>query len=442
MRSNASGWRKSSSGGSVIFVVLVKKSCRIYGYMNQSPGTPELRRPESGVRIRESRVRLSLDCCDTYLHVAVDNIFVDFLSRPCWQTAMNGLIRSTLIHVIVFCQIAATDSFALQPISKTYTLDVLRFNATRRGDEEINAFYKQMKYRKPPLAKLGDTQYTLRGDFIAATVRLSSDSDSGWMFLRNLCVNSACRRQGLALYLLGLVLDDFSQTNSGNKSGVYCFLEPTLSPLYTKAGLWESTQTLPKSIFHRWMKLKARAKAEDLRCFQWHALNIILLQHSKECHRKTGTAHLLSGTRHLKVRKLVWSGRSDNEAVQMMLNEYQGDNIVLLWTGSVRSPPTVSSGSVTSHFLLLDGTWQEAKSMFRKIPELQRLERLSLSASAPSMYTLRQNFGWRERFSDNGDHTLLCTAEVGAELLHHLGNEPGATHVRSRLMYFQDMLVD
>ena len=355
---------------------------------------------------------------------------------------MNGLLLNTLLNVILFCHIAATYSFALQPTSNAYALDVVRFNETCRVDQDVNAFYKEMKSRKPPLAKFGDVQYTLRGDFIAATIRLNTDPDSGWVFLRSLCVNSACRRQGLAFYLLGLVVEDFTQTHNNSKTGVYCFLEPSLSPLYLKAGLWESSQTLPKSIFHRWMKLKARARAQDLACFQWHALNIILLQHSKECRRKTGTAHLLLGTRHLRVRTTVWSGRADNDAVQIILNECQDDKIVLLWTGSETSLPPASQGSGATHFLLLDGTWQEAQSMFRKIPQLQGLQRLSLRPSAPSTYTLRQNFGWKERFSENCDGTLLCTAEVGAELLHHCGNEFGATHLRNRLADFQEKLVD
>ena len=358
------------------------------------------------------------------------------------DTAMNGFLLITLLNVILFCQITATYSFALQPSSKAYTLDVVRFNEACRVDHDVISFYKQMKNRKPPLAKSGDVQYTLRGDFIAATVRLNADLDSGWVFLRSLCVSSACRRQGLALYLLGSVLEDFTQTHNNSTTGVYCFVEPSLSPLYVKAGFWESSQTLPTSIFHRWMKLKARANAHDLACFQWHPLNIILLQHSKECRRKTGTAHLLSGTRHLRVRTTLWSGRSDNDAVQMVLNECQNDKIVLLWTGSETSLPPASQESGATHFLLLDGTWQEAQSMFRKIPQLQGLQRLSLRPSAPSMYTLRQNFGWKERFSDNYDGTLLCTAEFGAELLHHCGNEFGATHLRNRLVDFQKKLVD
>ena len=355
---------------------------------------------------------------------------------------MDILMLSVLCNVIIFCQLAFTHSFALHPVSTTYALDVIRFDETHRDDVHVNAFYRQMKYRKPPLAKFGDAQYTLRRNVIAATVRLSADPDSGWMFLRSLCVDSAFRRQGLALYLLGLVLDDYSQTHPNNNAGIYCFLEPSLSQLYSKAGFWESTETLPKSIFHRWMKLKARAKTPDLRCFQWHPLNILLLQHSNECLRKTGTAHLLSGTRHLNVRKLVWSGRADNDAIQLVLNEYQDANVVLLWTGGEANLPTVPSGTLTTHFLLLDGTWQEAQRMFRKIPQLRDLQRLSLQASAPSVYFLRQNFGWRERFSHNEDQTLLCTAEVGAELLQRLGNEPCATQVRNRLIDFQAKLVE
>jgi DTW domain-containing protein YfiP len=138
----------------------------------------------------------------------------------------------------------------------------------------------------------------------------------------------------------------------------------------------------------------------------------------------------------------VWSGRADNDAIQLVLNEYQDANVVLLWTGGEANLPTVPSGTLTTHFLLLDGTWQEAQRMFRKIPQLRDLQRLSLQASAPSVYFLRQNFGWRERFSHNEDQTLLCTAEVGAELLQRLGNEPGATQVRNRLIDFQAKLVE
>ena len=55
-------------------------------------------------------------------------------------------------------------------------------------------------------------------------------------------------------------------------------------------------------------------------------------------------------------------------------------------------------------FILLDGTWDEARKMFRKSPYLQQLPVLSLQPAQLSRYQLRR--------AQSEAH--LCTAEVGA----------------------------
>jgi DTW domain-containing protein YfiP len=55
-------------------------------------------------------------------------------------------------------------------------------------------------------------------------------------------------------------------------------------------------------------------------------------------------------------------------------------------------------------FILLDGTWDEARKMFRKSPYLQNFPVLSLQPEQLSRYTLRR--------AQSEAH--LCTAEVGA----------------------------
>ena len=55
-------------------------------------------------------------------------------------------------------------------------------------------------------------------------------------------------------------------------------------------------------------------------------------------------------------------------------------------------------------FILLDGTWDEARKMFRKSPYLQHLPVLSLLPEQLSRYQLRR--------AQSDSH--LCTAEVGA----------------------------
>lgn len=59
-------------------------------------------------------------------------------------------------------------------------------------------------------------------------------------------------------------------------------------------------------------------------------------------------------------------------------------------------------------FILLDGTWDEARKMFRKSPYLQGLPVLSLHPNQLSRYALRR--------AQSEAH--FCTAEVGAMCLH------------------------
>jgi DTW domain-containing protein YfiP len=66
-------------------------------------------------------------------------------------------------------------------------------------------------------------------------------------------------------------------------------------------------------------------------------------------------------------------------------------------------------------FVLLDGTWAEARKMFRKSPYLDHLPVLSLQPGTASNYRLRR--------SSRTDH--FCTAEVAAQCLA-LAGEPQA----------------
>lgn len=72
-------------------------------------------------------------------------------------------------------------------------------------------------------------------------------------------------------------------------------------------------------------------------------------------------------------------------------------------------------------FVILDGTWSEARKMYRKSPWFERFPILSLPADAPSRYRLRRA----------GDVANLCTAEV-ATLCLHLAGEPAAAAALDR----------
>jgi DTW domain-containing protein len=76
-------------------------------------------------------------------------------------------------------------------------------------------------------------------------------------------------------------------------------------------------------------------------------------------------------------------------------------------------------------FVLLDGTWTEARKMFRKSPYLDRWPVLSLQPEAASRYRLRRSY--------RAEH--LCTAEVAALCLAMAGD----THAAHTLSAYFDV---
>ncbi len=78
--------------------------------------------------------------------------------------------------------------------------------------------------------------------------------------------------------------------------------------------------------------------------------------------------------------------------------------------------------------ILLDGTWRQARRMFRKSPYLERLPVLPLHSERTTRYRLRK--------SASSAH--LCTAEVAAELLHQTGDGEAAATLDDYFDAFND----
>lgn len=83
-------------------------------------------------------------------------------------------------------------------------------------------------------------------------------------------------------------------------------------------------------------------------------------------------------------------------------------------------------------FIMLDGTWSEARKMFRKSPWLDKLPVMSLNVTTPSRYTLREAHG-------EGQH---CTAEIAAALLQQAGDEAASHALQSHFETFRQAYLD
>lgn len=100
-----------------------------------------------------------------------------------------------------------------------------------------------------------------------------------------------------------------------------------------------------------------------------------------------------------------WSRVGDMSEVESLLKDDQWQPYVV-FPGEYAETKRVHHQLIDNHkrplFILLDGTWPEARKMFRKSPYLDELPVLTLSSKQRSRYKLRR--------SNNEAH--LCTAEV------------------------------
>jgi DTW domain-containing protein YfiP len=368
-------------------------------------------------------------------------------------------------------------------------------------DDELYNFYRRNFSSKnkrlvPSLPKDGsgnnddDSVYILRAkkqlDIVAAVRLTRSKACRDYTFLRAACVSQNCRRQGLALRILKESIADFGA------SQCYCFASPELQSLYQQAGFssrTSNTDDLPQWLVQSFTSIAARLlrKNQSLDLFvksscteeqvdpsPFSGVDILLLQHGNESRRKTATGWLLEDelfqnaigiedsirdngdsvklSKYLNLKRWTWSGRDDNSIIEDQLGQLE-HHAVLLWTdaggGDVSSENAHEAAKNVERkdgkpsqciYVILDGTWQEAKTMFRKIPCLWKLPRLSLSTiDTPSVYTLRKDYsGWRQRFSSGDGKDLLCTAEVAAALMDRTGDKISANEIRYRLDAFQE----
>lgn len=341
-------------------------------------------------------------------------------------------------------------------------------NATQTQIRQWSAFYKQeekLSAIQVPKLKPNDIQYCLHGKVnsdttldLIGTVRIRPQPE-GWYLIQGLLIARKDRRKGLATKLMKYVARDVHSTGiplpnlSESPTDctfhkLFCFADLELASFYQHCGynqvdLLQSTASIPKWIKDQFSRLQS--KLDDRGSLGFFVLptvdttNVVIIQHHLEPKRPTATVPLLDNLSGLNITRLVWRGRIDNDDLIAHINNLERP--VLLWVGGkTKLTELISVWSCEENdakptFLLLDGTWQEAKAMFRKISCLPLLPRWTLEPQKPSNYGLRKDFSnYKERFG-NGNQ-LLCTAEVVAEVIDQYTGHGGDT-IRMRRLNFQ-----
>ena len=363
----------------------------------------------------------------------------------------------------------------------------------------VNQFYRDHHY--PSTAKPSDRLIVAEhDDRIVGAVRLTLKQQAfgeDIHFMRSLLVAPSHRKQGLGGALTLRALDDVG-------GGTYIFAFEDLRDFYASRGFVECTDlgVLPTWLRNDYERVAAQQQRKHRRLVlmlaRWPIadgsqsllrkdtrarLRLVLLQHINELSRATtATAPLLldeSLRPHVRVERWTWSGRADNADVERRLSRLERP--ALLWTDGRTDGPSAheeheESGAGDGEasgasYVLLDGTWQEARTLFRKGPAaLRALPRVALRTSTPSTYFLRGDYGWRARFRGTAasaadeptekrgaggggggakksssesasEPQLLCTAEAGAAILEQTGRRAAAQRVRALLGSFQDEYV-
>ncbi len=135
----------------------------------------------------------------------------------------------------------------------------------------------------------------------------------------------------------------------------------------------------------------------------------LFLMYTGECFKPTNTGRLIADVAPDN-HAFVWDRTQPDPALLALLNNPAYQPIVIFPTQYATAERCIShiddNGKIPL-FILLDGTWREAKKMFSKSPYLDQLPVLGIQPTQASSYQLREAAHLHQ----------LCTAEVVIEVL-------------------------
>lgn len=160
-----------------------------------------------------------------------------------------------------------------------------------------------------------------------------------------------------------------------------------------------------------------------------------VLMHPEEVNKPTNTARLIGDTLPA-TRVFAWDRMEPPAALLALLQDPQYQPFIIFpddqpdYQHRVVEFESARIGQEARRpvFILLDGTWRQARRMFRKSPWLDALPVLPLRTE--------QKTGYRLRKPASEQH--LCTAEVGIELLKLAGDLQAAEVLQQYFTVFNE----
>lgn len=136
-------------------------------------------------------------------------------------------------------------------------------------------------------------------------------------------------------------------------------------------------------------------------------MHFILLTHARELAKKSATGPLIKQILPDQCDIIEWSRTSADDRLTLTLDKKR---TLLIYPEAKTDSQEIEDTETLDQFdtfIILDGTWQEARKIYNRSPYLHSLAHYSLKVDYSSRYKLRRN----------QKSIGLCTAEVAIELL-------------------------
>jgi DTW domain-containing protein YfiP len=150
-------------------------------------------------------------------------------------------------------------------------------------------------------------------------------------------------------------------------------------------------------------------------------MKFTLLTHFKEFEKRSNTGRLVLDVLGSEAEQLRWDRMNPPAA---LLEEIEAGGVALVYPGAVDESDGDLSG--ITRFILIDGTWHEARKIHQRSPYLQKVRRIGITPTGKSRYTLRRN----------QKEACLCTAECVIEILRCVGDDAAADRLEEGFLAF------
>ena len=153
-------------------------------------------------------------------------------------------------------------------------------------------------------------------------------------------------------------------------------------------------------------------------------MKFTLLTHFKEFDKRSNTGRLVLEILGDTAEQVRWDRLIPPAG---LVAEIEAGGVALVYPGSAdESNGNNDDLSDITRFILIDGTWHEARKIHQRSPYLRKTRRVCLKPAGASQYNLRKN----------QKAACLCTAECVIEILRSTGRTEQADLLQERFLGF------